>query len=71
MTEILAALGSTVLQVAGWFMQVLNQTGGLGVWLTAIIVTITYKFLLAPVFGAARSDLAKHSYNAFKRGKEE
>lgn len=70
MSEILAALGATILQVAGWFTQVLTQTGGLGVWLAAIIVTLTYKFLLAPVFGAARSDLAHQSYNAFKRRKE-
>lgn len=54
-----------------WFYQLLSETGGTGWWLSALLMYMSYKAILAPLFGYAHSDTVKKSYNAFKRGKED
>ena len=56
--------------IVGWFESLLDSTGLGLIYLSAVIICICYKFLFAPVFGFCKSDLAKKSYNAFKRRKE-
>lgn len=70
MAQVLSLISNVITQCAGWFLQILNAVGGLAVWSTACLVWLTYRFLLRPLFGEASSDLAKNSYNAFKRRKE-
>lgn len=58
-------------QCSDWFTSILTETGTGQIWITCFMIWISYKFLLKPVFGYASSDLARKSYNAFKRRKEE
>ena len=53
------------------FMMILGKLDALQVWIAAIGLHLVFKFILRPIFGYASSDLARNSYNAFKRGKEE
>lgn len=70
MSQVLPAVANVITQCSAWFLQVLNAVDGLAVWMTAVLVVLSYKFLLRPLFGSAGSDIARKSYNAFKRRKE-
>lgn len=70
MYQALTMMAEAISSCAGWFLRILVATSGQGVWLSGVFLFLTYKFLFAPLFGEAKSDLAKHSYNAFKRRKE-
>lgn len=52
------------------FGQILTATGGRSFWFAAILTYFSFKYFLRPIFGQAGSDLAKRSYNAFKRREE-
>lgn len=57
-------LGQTIEQVSKWFNDVLVKTGGKPIWITAVLVAMSYKYLLSPVFGTLRhgsSDTAAYS----------
>lgn len=54
-----------------WFFSIVNETGTYTLWLSCVFIFLVYKFLFRPIFGYASSDLARNSYNAFKRRKEE
>lgn len=64
--QILDLLGQTISTVASWFNDVLDKTGGRPAWITAIIVVMSYKYLLSPVFGAIRH-AGSDTINNFKR----
>ena len=49
------------------FGQILTATGGRSFWFAAILTYFSFKYFLRPIFGQVGSDLAKRSYNAFKR----
>ena len=51
------------------FAQILSATGAHGFWLAAILTYFSFKYFLRPLFGSVGSDLAKNSYNAFKKRK--
>lgn len=70
MAQVLPAVGNVITQCSAWFLQIINAVDGLAVWMTAVLVWLSYKFLLRPLFGQAGSDVARRSYNAFKRRKE-
>lgn len=70
MAQVLPAVGNVITQCSAWFLQIINAVDGLPVWMTAVLVWLSYKFLLRPLFGHAGSDVARRSYNAFKRRKE-
>ena len=70
MSQVLPAVGNVISQCSIWFLQVINAVDGFPVWMTAVLVYLSYKFLLRPLFGQAGSDVAHRSYNAFKRRKE-
>ena len=70
MSQVLPVVGNVITQCSTWFLQIINAVDGLAVWMTAVLVWLSYKFLLRPLFGQAGSDVARRSYNAFKRRKE-
>lgn len=46
----------------GWFLELYNAAGALGIWQFCIFVFLTYRFILAPIFGrVAGSDSAATS----------
>lgn len=52
--------------------RLLNATGMSGWWFAGVFTWLSYKFFLRPIFGHAGSDLAKRSYNAFRKsGKDD
>lgn len=71
MSQVLPAVGNVLTQCSTWFLQIINAVDGLPVWMTGVLVFLSYKFLLRPLFGHAGSDVARRAYNAFKRRKEE
>lgn len=48
-----------------WFTSILDATGMSGVFLAALVMVLSYKFLVAPIFGSngASSDTAKKRSN--------
>lgn len=43
----------------GWFLELYDAAGALGIWQFCIFVFLTYRFILAPIFGhTAGSDRA-------------
>ena len=67
-TQILSLLGQTISTVASWFNEVLDKTDGKPAWITAIIVVMSYKYLLSPVFGSIRFGSSDTIYNAKRKG---
>lgn len=67
-TQVLDLLGETISTVATWFNDVLDKTGGKPAWITAIIVVMSYKYLLSPVFGTIRHGASDTIYNAKRKG---
>lgn len=51
------------------FNQILLSTNSYGFWISAILTMLSFKYFLRPLFGSAGSDVAKRSYNAFKKRK--
>lgn len=66
--QILDLLGETISTVASWFNEILVKTGGKPAWITAIIVVMSYKYLLSPVFGAFQHAASDTIYNAKRKG---
>lgn len=71
MLRALDLMVTAISECSAWFIQILNAVDGYSIWASAIFVYLSYKFLFAPLFGMAKSDVAKKSYNAFRRRKEE
>lgn len=65
-SELLSYVGRVFTSPLGWFAELLNYTGGGKYWVMGLMIYCIYKFILAPIFGRARSDLARESYSAFK-----
>ena len=60
-TEILGYVGNVYSACSEWMMNLLALTGGLEIWMTAIGITMLFKFILSPIFGDAGSDTVKKS----------
>lgn len=46
--------------------KILDAVDGYGAWFSAFCVWLAYKFILAPLFGYAGSDIAASAHNAVK-----
>lgn len=68
--EVVSFMTLTATQCSQWFFQIISAVDGVEFWTTAIGMWVIFKFIFRPIFGYASSDLARNSYNAFKRGKE-
>lgn len=66
MIEALNVLVTTIQQCSRWFVRILGACNGTDVWLGALIIHCSFKFLFRPIFGYAGSDISKKSYNALK-----
>ena len=72
MSEILSLVSLIFAHCTTWFLQTMEAVDGVGVWLTAVMVYLCFKFILSPVFGSAGSDRVskrqtKGSYRGTKR----
>lgn len=70
MQDIVYLCANLLVNCFRWFFNLLDSLGYTFLWLTAIITTLAFKFILGPIFGVASSDMASSSYNSFKRRKE-
>lgn len=59
MEEFVVALANVFGNCLEWFVDVFIGSGAGGFYLGCVSVYLTYKFLLAPVFGDHRSDKAR------------
>lgn len=69
MESILVYCFDCFIQPLQWFTDLLKNTYMYGVYMSAIVVFITYKFILSPIYGMAKSDTAKLASRAFKKSK--
>lgn len=67
MLQIFSGVTQLFSQCIAWFFQLLDAVEGVDLWLTGIVIWLAYKFILAPVFGVASSDMAKRNYNSLRR----
>lgn len=71
MSEYTSMLATAFGQCLTWFAEILSGSGMAGVYLGCLVAYMTYKFLLAPVFGVHQSDTArKVAYKAKKEDKD-
>lgn len=59
MGQILSLVSMIFARCTAWFLQTMEAVDGVSVWLTAIMLTLCFKYLLRPVFGSAGSDRVK------------
>lgn len=71
MSDVINLITMAVSFASNTFTSVMNATGAYGFWLSAILVTFSFRAILKPIFGSVGSDLAKKSYNAFRRKNKE
>lgn len=51
----------------GWFLELYDAAGALGIWFTVVIVFMLYRFILAPLFGqVAGSDVAARTAKGYR-----
>lgn len=54
--NIVGMLGSAVSSVFDWFSRITLQTGAIPLIITAIMITLVFRFLIQPFVGQASSD---------------
>lgn len=69
--EALNIILNAITYVMGWFLELYNAAGALGMWSFCVFVFLLYRFILTPLFGqVAGSDTVKQSkrnYGLFVR----
>lgn len=71
MSQVLPAVGNVLTQCSAWFLQIMNAVDGLPVWMTGVLVFLSYRFLLKPLFGYAESDSVDYLSKKIRQSKEE
>lgn len=67
MGQILSLLSEVFSRCTAWFLQTMEAVDGVGVWLTAIVMCLCFRYLLFPVIGGKFDALSDKAVNSYKK----